>query len=30
MGRMVDEIARHFAGEPLQHEISREQVARMA
>lgn len=30
MGRMVDEIARHFAGEPLRHEISRAQVERMA
>ena len=30
MGRMVDEIARHFGGEPLRHEISREQVERMA
>ncbi|MCY3895248.1 MAG: hydroxyacid dehydrogenase [Chloroflexi bacterium] len=30
MGRMVDEISRHFAGEPLRHEISREQVERMA
>ena len=30
MGRMVDEIARHFAGEPLRHEITREQVERMA
>jgi phosphoglycerate dehydrogenase-like enzyme len=30
MGRMVDEIARHFEGEPLRHGISREQVERMA
>lgn len=30
MGRMVEEIARHFAGEPLRHEITREQVERMA
>ena len=30
MGAMVDEIARHFAGEPLRHEISRAQVERMA
>ncbi len=30
MGRMVDEIARHFAGEPLRHEITRAQVERMA
>ena len=30
MGRMIDEVARHFAGEPLRHEISHEQVERMA
>ena len=30
MGAMVDEIARYFAGEPLRHEIPREQVERMA
>ena len=30
MGAMVDEIARHFAGEPLRHEIPRAQVTRMA
>jgi phosphoglycerate dehydrogenase-like enzyme len=30
MGAMVDEIARHFAGQPLRHEITREVFERMA